>query len=100
MKTGEKMVPSRVVRGGLLVESTGASSLPFGLIGLLWQVMVSFEGRKKKGEQILSYKLQTKYLCCFLYICILLQQWFCDCRAWDHSRFGAGDEQKNMVLVW
>lgn len=48
LKTGEKMVPRRVVRGGLLVESTGASSLPFGLIGLLWQVMVSFEEKKKK----------------------------------------------------
>lgn len=38
------------MRAGLLVESTGASSLPFGLIGLLWQVMVSFEEEKKKKE--------------------------------------------------
>lgn len=52
LKTGEKMVPRRVVRGGLLVESTGASSLPFGLIGLLWQVMVSFEKKKKKKKDI------------------------------------------------
>lgn len=51
LKTGEKMVPRRVVRGGLLVESTGASSLPFGLIGLLWQVMVSFEEKKKKKRR-------------------------------------------------
>lgn len=41
LKTGEKMVPSRVVRGGLLGESMGASSLPFGLMGLLLQVIVS-----------------------------------------------------------
>lgn len=41
LKTGEKMVPSRVVRGGLLAASTGASSLPFGLIGLLLHVIVS-----------------------------------------------------------
>lgn len=45
------MVPRRVVRVGLLVESTGASSLPFGLIGLLWQVMVSFEEKKKKKRR-------------------------------------------------
>lgn len=41
LKTGEKMVPSRVVRGGLLADSAGASSLPFGLMGLLLQVIVS-----------------------------------------------------------
>lgn len=41
LKTGEKMVPSRVVRGGLLAASTGASNLPFGFMGLLLQVMVS-----------------------------------------------------------
>lgn len=41
LKTGEKMVPSRVVRGGLLAASTGVSSLPFGLMGLLLQVIVS-----------------------------------------------------------
>lgn len=41
LKTGEKMVPSRVVRGGLLAASTGTSNLPFGFMGLLLQVMVS-----------------------------------------------------------
>lgn len=45
LKTGEKMVPSRVVRGGLLASSTGISSLPFGFMGLLLQVIVS---KKKK----------------------------------------------------
>lgn len=47
LKTGEKMVPSRVVRGGLLAASTGASNLPFGFMGLLLQVMVS-----KKRQQL------------------------------------------------
>lgn len=42
------MVPSRVVRGGLLAASTGASSLPFGFKGLLLQVIVSM---KKKQER-------------------------------------------------
>lgn len=41
LKTGEKMVPSSVVRGGLLAASTGASNLPFGFMGLLLQVMAS-----------------------------------------------------------
>lgn len=41
LKTGEKMVPSRVVRGGLLGDSTGASILPFGFRSLLLQVTVS-----------------------------------------------------------
>lgn len=41
LKTGEKMVPSRLVRGGLLAASTGASSFPFGFIGLLLQVIAS-----------------------------------------------------------
>lgn len=40
LKTGEKMVPSRVVRGGLPVASE-LSSLPFGLMGLLGHVIVS-----------------------------------------------------------
>lgn len=35
------MVPSRVVRGGLLAASTGLSSLPFGFRGLLAQVIES-----------------------------------------------------------
>lgn len=35
------MVPSRVVRGGLLAASTGVSSLPFGFRGLLLQVIAS-----------------------------------------------------------
>lgn len=50
------------MRAGLLVESTGASSLPFGLIGLLWQVMVSFEEKKKKkkeGEKGHGFSLLT-----------------------------------------
>lgn len=42
MKTGEKMVPSRVVRGGLPVASE-LSSLPLGLMGLLVHVIVSEE---------------------------------------------------------
>lgn len=42
MKTGEKMVPSRVVRGGLPVSSE-LSSLPLGLMGLLVHVIVSEE---------------------------------------------------------
>lgn len=41
LNTGEKMVPSRVVRGGLLASSTGASSFPFGFIGLLFSDNVS-----------------------------------------------------------
>lgn len=40
LKTGEKMVPSRVVRGGLPVASE-LSSLPLGLMGLLVHVIVS-----------------------------------------------------------
>lgn len=35
------MVPSRVVRGGLLAASTAVSSLPFGFRGLLLQVIKS-----------------------------------------------------------
>ena len=46
LKTGEKMVPSRVVRVGLLAGSTGASSLPFGLMGLLLHVIVSKKIKK------------------------------------------------------
>ena len=37
------MVPSRVVRGGLLAASTGVSSLPFGFRGLLSEVIASKE---------------------------------------------------------
>lgn len=48
LKTGEKMVPRRVVRGGLPVASTGTSSLPLGLIGLLLQVIVS-ESKQKRS---------------------------------------------------
>lgn len=35
------MVPSRVVRGGLLAASAAVSSLPFGFSGLLLQVIES-----------------------------------------------------------
>lgn len=62
LKTGEKMVPSRVVRGGLLAASTGVSSLPFGLMGLLLQVIVT----KKKKRQLFN-KLKTKYLSKFTF---------------------------------
>ena len=41
LKTGEKMVPRRVVRGGLLASSTGTSSLPLGFRGLLFNVIGS-----------------------------------------------------------
>lgn len=41
LKTGEKMVPRRVVRGGLLATSTGTSSLPLGFSGLLFNVIGS-----------------------------------------------------------
>lgn len=51
LKTGEKMVPSRVVRGGLLAASTGASSLPLGFMGLLLHVIVS-----KTGQQLFNKK--------------------------------------------
>lgn len=41
LKTGEKMVPRRVVRGGLLGVSVCTSSFPLGFTGLLCPVMVS-----------------------------------------------------------
>lgn len=41
LKTGEKIVPSRAVRGGLPAASRGSSSLPFGFMGLLLHIVVS-----------------------------------------------------------
>lgn len=48
LKTGEKIVPSRDVRGGLLAASTGTSIFPFAFKGLLSQVIVSEGIHKKK----------------------------------------------------
>lgn len=55
------MVPSRVVRGGLLAASTGASSLPFGFRGLLLQVIVS------KKRQLFNNNPKTRYLYVFFF---------------------------------
>lgn len=41
LKTGERIVPRRVVWGGLLAASTEASSLPFGFKGLPLHVIGS-----------------------------------------------------------
>lgn len=49
------MVPSRVVRGGLLGSSTDVSILPFGFMGLLLQVIVS----EKKKRQLFNDKPKT-----------------------------------------
>lgn len=46
------MVPSRVVRGGLLAASTGASSLPLGFMGLLLHVIVSVGETKQMHIQL------------------------------------------------
>lgn len=47
LKTGEKMVPRRVVRGGLMATSTGTSSFPLGFRGLLFNVIGS-EGKTRE----------------------------------------------------
>ncbi len=50
LKTGEKMVPRRVVRDGLLGVSVCTSSFPLGFTGLLGPVMVS-EQKKMRNIQ-------------------------------------------------
>lgn len=44
LKTGEKMVPRRVVRGGLVVTSACTASFPLGFAGLASRVTVSAGG--------------------------------------------------------
>lgn len=55
------MVPSRVVRGGLLAASTGTSSLPFGFKGLLLQVIVSIK-KNRRGTKSPTNNSKNKYL--------------------------------------
>lgn len=47
LKTGEKMVPSRVVRGGLLTTSSESSNLPLGLL-VSWFVVSIGQSMKRK----------------------------------------------------
>ena len=64
LKTGEKMVPSRVVRGGLVTALPGSSSLPLGFARLLlsWFVVSWGSGReRKKGVDILVTYSSTAF---------------------------------------
>lgn len=65
------MVPSRVVRGGLLVASE-LSSLPFGLMGLLVQVIVSEEIIRSMvtTEETSVNKSPSKNLLDLQYLCL------------------------------
>lgn len=68
LKTGEKMVPSRVVRGGLLITSSESSNFPLGLTGLLvsWFVVATEKHLRRK----MIYQPVTKLnLNLFILVC-------------------------------
>lgn len=64
------MVPSRVVRGGLLAASTGASSLPFGFKGLLLQVIVSMKKKQERFKiSLVTTQKEDKVSHTFYWVC-------------------------------